>query len=35
MKAIHESLENFDLKKLVDEIIVIHARDDETTPFEK
>ena len=35
IKSIHESLENFDLKELVEEVIVIHAKDDEVTSFEK
>ncbi len=33
--AIHKSLDTFNLTKLVDECIAIHAKDDQTTPFEK
>jgi hypothetical protein len=34
MKSIYESLESLDIVNIADEIIVLHARDDETVPFD-
>ena len=33
MKSIYESLESLDIGNIADEVIVLHAKDDETVPY--